>query len=348
MKSRPWSRETVYFDHATYFTALLKAVEDAKSSIDLETYIFELDQVGRELVARLVAASRRGVRVRLILDGVGTWLTHEKIRAALEGSRVEMRIHHPFSLFGFAFSQLNKRLHRKVLLVDRKVAFAGSFNITSVPNRDTGVRLEGGAIDAFLRAFETLWSGRFLPFRRSRSTPLRVRLNESKRLRRLCNRDLSRRIGAACRRIRITNAYFVPPFFLLRDLCHAGLRGVDVRMILPEKPDHRFMKWLSSAFYRTLLSSGVRVFEYRKTFLHAKSWIIDEWVMVGSTNLNHRSLIHDLEVDVVLGLKESKEALEQQFEIDCASSVELSPDTFRVGWLSRVLQWILLRFRFYA
>jgi len=210
------------------------------------------------------------------------------------------------------------------------------------------VRLEGGSVEAFVRAFETLWSGRVRPFRRLRGLPGLVRLNESKRLRRLCNRDLSRRIGAAASRIRITNAYFVPPFFLLRDLCHAGLRGVDVRILLPEKPDHLFMKWLSSAFYRTLLLSGVRVFEYRKTFLHAKSWIIDDWVMVGSTNLNHRSLVHDLEVDVVLCSRESKEALARQFELDCSGAKELAAGTFRVGLLAKIIQWVLLRFRFYA
>ena len=348
MKARPWSKEVVFFEPKNYFAELFTAVDTARFSIELETYIFETDLIGRALLERLRAAADRGVRVRLILDDVGTWFTQDKIREILSGSRVEIKIFHPFKILGIAISQFNQRLHRKVVILDRKTVFTGSFNITAQPNRDTGVSLEGGSVTEFLRAFDRLWSGRFKRGLGLRGVPTQVRLNESKRLRRLCNHDLSRRIQSAKKRIWITNAYFVPPFFLLRDLCQAGLRGVDVRMILPEKPDHRYMKWLSEAFYKTLLLSGVRIFEYHKAFLHAKSWSIDDWAMVGSTNLNHRSLIHDLEVDVVLTGKESKTLLEKQFSLDLDHSIELTVSTFKVGRVSRIIQWVLLRFRFYA
>jgi cardiolipin synthase len=348
MKVRPWSREVVYFDSKSYFSDLFSFIDSARSSIEIETYIFELDEVGNELFHRLQKATDRGVRVRVILDGVGTWFTQGKIGQSLKKARVEVKIFHPFKIFGIALSQFNKRLHRKVVILDRKIVFTGSFNITAQPNRDTGVRLEGGGVLDFSNAFDRLWGRRFRRGEESRGVPIQVRLNESKRLRRLCNHDLSRRIHSAESRVWITNAYFVPPFFLLRDLCEAGLRGRDVRLILPGKPDHRYMKWLSQAFYRTLLLSGVRIFEYQKIFLHAKTWIIDEWVMVGSTNLNHRSLIHDLEVDVVLNSVDSKSALEKQFAKDLEDSTELSEATFEVGIGARVLHWVLLRFRFYA
>ena len=348
MKTRPWSKEVVFFDSHHYFADLFLAVDTARSSIELETYIFEMDSIGRELLARLKSASDRGVRVRMILDGVGTWFTQGKITESLSGSKIDLKIYHPFYFFGMAVSQFNKRLHRKVILIDRKIVFTGSFNITSEPNRDSGVRLEGGDLLAFSHAFERLWSGRFEVESKIRGLPNQVRLNESKRLRRLCNQELSRRMHLARGRIWITNAYFVPPFFLLRDLCEAGLRGVDTRLILPEKPDHLYMKWLSEAFFKTLLLSGVRIFEYRKSFLHAKTWVIDEWRVIGSTNLNHRSLMHDLEVDVVLTGVDAKLSLESQFLKDLEDSVELNASTFKVGMISKLIQWMLLRLRFYT
>ncbi len=353
MKPPAWSDEHVYFDPGPYFQDLFRAIDQARVTIDLESYIFELDPVGYEMIERLKGASGRGVKVRVILDGVGSWLTHEAIAEAWKNTRIELKIYHPFSFLGLAFSQVNKRLHRKVIQIDRKIVFTGSFNITAKPNRDTGVRLAGGDQESFAQAFERIWSTRFKTFgragrtRRSRRVPLRVRLNETKRLRRICNHDLSRRILSAKKRVWVTNAYFVPPFFLLRALCHAGLSGVDVRLILPERSDHLFMKWVALAFYRTLLLSGVRILEFQKTFLHAKTWIIDDWVMVGSTNLNYRSLVHDLEVDVVLGSEHSRIALEEQFETDSFDAVELDPMTFRLGWFSRFLQWVVLRFRFF-
>jgi cardiolipin synthase len=128
----------------------------------------------------------------------------------------------------------------------------------------------------------------------------------------------------------------------------AALRGVEVKLILPAKSDHLYMKWMSEAFYRTLLLSGVRIFEYEDSFLHAKTLMIDDWVTVGSTNLNHRSLIHDLEVDVVLFKAASRNTLELQFEKDLKKSHEMKVDTFRISRFSRLIQWILSFFRFYV
>jgi cardiolipin synthase len=149
-------------------------------------------------------------------------------------------------------------------------------------------------------------------------------------------------------RIWVTNAYFVPPVFLLRALCQAGLRGLDVCLLLPAHPDHVYMKWMSEAFYRTLLLSGVRVFEFGESFLHSKTLIIDDWVMVGSTNLNHRSLVHDLEMDVVLHQKSSHEVLETQFSRDLLASRELDLKSIHFSLASRFIQWLLHFFRFYA
>ncbi len=347
MKSRSWVEEKIYFKHEEYFGDLMSSIREARHSIELESYIFELDQTGQAVIQALIEAATRGVRVRVVVDGMGTWFTQNELENAFHGSRVQFRVYHPFSFFGIGYSHVNKRLHRKLWIFDHETVFTGSFNITAEPTRDTGVRLKGGPIGLLADAFERVW-GKHTANLPHKTRMGWVRLNENKKMRRSNHQDLVRRIREARTRIWITNAYFVPPFFLLRALCRAGLQGLDVRLLLPARPDHLFMKWMGEAFYQTLLLSGVRVFEFEESFLHAKTILIDEWAMVGSTNLNHRSLVHDLEVDVVLHQSSSKERLESQFEQDLAKSCELEYRRLKFSRFSRLVQWVLHFFRFYA
>jgi len=148
-----------------------------------------------------------------------------------------------------------------------------------------------------------------------------VRLNRTLRLRRKLYRDLLWRIGAARERIWLTNAYFVPKGRLLRALMAAARRGVDVRLLIPERCDHAVMYWIAASFYGLLLRAGVQIHEYQPAMLHAKTALIDGWATVGSTNLNHRSLMHDLEADVVLALPASLDALATAFRDDCTQAI---------------------------
>jgi cardiolipin synthase len=350
MKREAWSQEVVFFNKEGYFSELLQTLPLARHSIELEVYIFEFDRLGREVLDALLAATKRGVRVRVVVDGLGSFFWIKAIRERLQGSRVELRVFHPFSVLGKAFAQVNRRLHRKVCLIDHQIAFVGSFNISDRAHRDTGVRLMGPPLRTLWEAFEFLWQKRF-PFTRRKVQGLGlVRLNETKRMRRNCNHDLTRRIREAKDRIWITNAYFVPPFFLLKALCLVALTGVEVKLLVPAKSDHLYMKWLTETYYQTLILSGIRVFEYQGLFLHAKSILIDHsFCMVGSTNLNHRSLIYDLEVDVVLSQPLTQKTFESQFQLDLENSKEITHDDLgKTNIFVRLIQWILRFFRFWA
>jgi cardiolipin synthase len=346
--------EQLFFNGQTYFDALIADLENAQQSIEIEAYIFDLDHLGKKIIQTLEEASNRGVKVRILVDGAGTHQWGGSLIKHLERSGVETRIFHPFPwrLWQWSHSRvsvpsilkaiylllkINSRNHRKVCIIDNNKVYIGSFNISqkhlnAVDKgkswRDTGVCLKNVNIDDLQQAFDAAWN--HIPvqerikqfFRHIYTNPI-IRLNNTRHRRRILYKDLLSRIKKSTKRIWITNAYFVPDNFLLKKLKDAAKSGVDVRILLPRKSDVTFMPWASKAFYESLLKSGIRIFEYRPSMLHAKTLILDNWMLIGSSNLNHRSLLHDLEVDVNLRQKESKNNLEKQFLLDLQEANEI-------------------------
>jgi cardiolipin synthase len=159
-------------------------------------------------------------------------------------------------------------------------------------------------------------------------------LNNTARKRRAVHRDLLRRLSRCRRRVWITSAYFVPPPLLLRALRHAARRNVDVRILVPGRSDIFFMPLAMAGFYKSLLKNGARIFEYGRSILHAKTMILDDSVIVGSTNLNHRSMIHDLEIDVSIQTTEARHRVEEDFLVDLANAAEITMQELaeRAAW----------------
>ena len=198
-------------------------------------------------------------------------------------------------------------------------------------------------------AFNALWQRRRLALaaarilRRAPASGSFVRLNMRRSQRRDNYLDLLVMTLGAERRIWIENAYFVPDGSLVRVLRTAAEAGVDVRIVVPAVSDIFFIPWVTSAFHVGLLQAGVRIFEYTGSMMHAKTMLIDDWGLVGSSNLNHRSLFHDLEADVVLGSADAARSLEEQFEKDCAASREVTLLNWRERpWMERFLGRLLL------
>lgn len=347
-------REQIFFDSDQYFKSLLDDINLAREMIDLETYIFSLDRIGTKVIKALIEAAKRKVEVRVLVDGAGTPTWNNHLIDQLEAAGAQTRVFHPFPWHLWQWSRskvkvpsllkavylllkINSRNHRKVCIIDKKIIYAGSFNIcqqhlsTNQSGdgwRDTGIRLQNINIHDLNLAFESTWN--HVPiqervqqfFKHIRTNPV-IRLNNTWYRRRILHKNLLRRIKNSKKRIWITNAYFVPDTFLLKRLRDAAKNGIDVRILLPNKSDVAFMPWASTAFYFSLLKSGVRIFEYLPNILHAKTLIIDDWMTIGSSNLNHRSLLHDLEVDVNIRLPQSKQALEEQFLLDLKSAKEI-------------------------
>lgn len=359
----PNINQIIFSNGNQYFKALLADIHTAQKTIDLETYIFNHDTMGTKVADALIEAKKRGVEVRVLVDGAGSPTWGRSLTRKLEKAGVQTRIFHPFPWRLWHWSRchvkkpfilkaiylllkVNKRNHRKVCIIDHRIVYIGSFNISKVHLdkesggdnwRDTAVRLSSINLRKLIAAFNAAWLHQQVHEKRYsnrtfQSNPV-IRLNNTRQKRRYFYKNLLNKIKKCKTRIWMTNAYFVPDNFLLRDIIDAAHRGIDVRILLPRKSDIFFMPWASSAFYRSLLKNGVRVFEYIPSMLHTKNLIIDDWVLVGSSNLNHRSLLHDLEVDVNICVPEAKKHIEQQFLEDLQNSQEIK----LVHWYKRPL-----------
>ena len=361
--------EKIFFTSDDYFYQLLADISAAKESIELESYIFDLDALGKKLIHALTNAARSGITVSVLVDGAGTPGWGGPFIKELEQVGAKTRIFHPFPWRLWQWSRshvrmpsllkaiylllkINSRNHRKVCIIDKKIAYIGSFNISEKKWRDTGIRLSKIDLQPLLQAFEASWRGLKIQerirysFHYVRSNPI-TRINNTWYRRRILYKNLLKLIKKCTKKIWITNAYFVPDNFLLRRLIEAAKSKIDVRILLPQKSDIRFMPWASQTFYAQLLKAGVRVFEYLPSILHAKTLILDDWMSIGSSNLNYRSLLHDLEVDVNIRLPKSKKALEKQFLLDLKDAKEIYlPNWQKRPWHQRVIGWILLYLKY--
>lgn len=368
------NKETIFLNGSDYFAALLQDITTARKSIDLETYIFNNDSLGQMVVDTLVQAAQRGVKVRILVDGAGCPGWGTQLMKKVEAAGIETRVFHPFPWrlwqwsraftrssrwirFLYFIFKINTRNHRKTCLIDKKIVYVGSVNISKCHLskeeggddwRDTGIRLLKVNTTDLQNAFLAAWNHTPMQerihglFEQINKNPT-FRLNNTRHRRRVLYKNLLRRLSRCKKRVWITNAYFVPDNFLLKKLIDLANTGVDVRILLPQKSDVLIMPWASCAFYQRLLKSGVRIFEYLPSMLHAKSLILDDWFILGSSNLNHRSLLHDLEIDVTIQSPQIKHILEQQFLTDLEQANEIKlVDWSKIPLLKKFIGRVLL------
>lgn len=372
-------KETILINGA-YFKALLTDISAAKTSIDLSTFIFNTDSLGSQVAIALSKASERGVKVRLLIDGMGARLTNMDLIDMMRKAGVDVRFFHPLpwrlwqvtqaahvptsfiKKILYLFAKINSRNHRKLCVIDREIIYISSANIDKCHLqkeddgagwRDTSVRITGVDTSYLEYAYERAWQ-RFsinerLAMRfRNNGAPSVFHFNFTRGQRRRNYKQLLLRIAQSQKRIWITNAYFVPDSFLLQALIDASQRKVDVRILLPGATDVITSSLLTSTFYESLLKKGVSIYEYLRSVLHAKILIIDDWYSIGSSNLNYRSMKHDLEADVTIQSLEAKKILEQQFLIDLKESRQIDLTYLKKNsWLKSFFGRMLLFVRYW-
>ncbi len=357
--------EKLYFNSDTFFTDLFESIAQAQYSVDLESYIYEDDEFGDELDHILLAAVRRGIHVRILVDGLGARVWIGKKAPQLIKQGVQIRVWRPIIWAKFTwgfFAYLNRRKHRKSCVIDKNLAYVGSQNISKIHLqrfsgdqawRDTGIAIRGAGIDGLNKTFDEVWH---LSHNFNQLTG-RVRLRTPKAFaqnlilltthfsRRRPKHEVILRIQKAENRILITNAYLTPPRRLLFALLEARARGVDIRLLLPSVSDLLFMKWIATSYYYILLKSGIQIYEYKQSFLHAKTIIVDDWAIVGSSNFNTRSFSRDMELDIVLSSSHLRQELAMQFAEDLKYAREIRLEDLTVltmsRWLGRIFAHVL-------
>ena len=319
---------------ATY-EAMFAAIRAAKDHINLETYIFEDDESGQDFSALLLQRQAAGVQVNVIRDSVGTLLTPEPFFDRLREGGIEVLEFNPVNpLKGNKGEwRLNRRDHRRQLIVDGRIAFTGGVNISDTYSRapsrtvaskdreppadpaegwrDTHVQIEGPVVAEFQKLFMDTWA-------RQRGEPLaernyfpELKTQGDEVVRAISSTPddpesqiyltLMSAITHAESRIYLTVAYFAPDPQLLTALEEAVRRGVDVKLLLPSFSDSGAVFHLGRSFYKELLEDGVKIYELRGAMMHAKTASIDGvWSTIGSTNLDWRSFLHNDEINAVI------------------------------------------------
>ena len=353
--------ETVYIDGDDFFNSLKNSLINAKSSIHLETYIFEQDQTGLTILNLLADAVRRGVRVQLLLDGLGsaTWTFADASVWRQKG--IELKFFHalpwqkhPSSIWRLltlkkitiGFFKLNRRNHRKICLIDGSLVFVSSMNISDrhLPSirgdlawRDVGVKIKNASNKNYFVDAQDTWN-----FSQQHHGHHWRKISKQKKQE---YKFLLKSISHAKNRIWITNPYFVPDFRLTRAICRSAKNGVDVKILLPNRSDIFGLKFATESFYHALLAFKVEIYEFGPTMLHAKILIVDDWVSVGSFNLDFRSIFYNLETSAILSEFSNIEIIEKQFAEDIKTSTKIELHSWKErSWMHRGLEKFFLLF----
>jgi cardiolipin synthase A/B len=344
---RPGNRFELLVDGARFFPRMLEAVEWARRQVLLEIYLFESGAVATRFIGAFVRAAGRGVTVKLLLDDFGALKLAREDRERLAAAGVDVLFYNPLRFRKHLRNMF--RDHRKVLVVDGEVAFVSGAGIadefdppekTERGWRETAVRVHGPVVADWQDLFVRAW-GRCAPkpFDPPAAAPpaapdgLRGRVAVTTALTiQDIKRSLYNRVRHAQTHVWISTAYFVPSRKVRRALRQAARRGVDVRLLLPGPyTDHPTVRQAGRRFYGRLLRAGVRIFEYQPRFLHAKTVLCDDWVSLGSSNLDRWNLRWNLEANQEVDAAVFADAVRAMFERDFGDSAECC----YANWLRR-------------
>jgi cardiolipin synthase A/B len=324
------------------FEAMLEAIRNATHHIHLEYYILEDDKTGNRLKDLLIEKSKEGVRVRIIIDDVGSWGLGKKYISELQDNGVEI-----YSFMEVRFprltSRVNFRNHRKILIVDGNIGFTGGINIADRylegikdigPWRDIHLQIEGDAVgslqavflaDWYFVIFENLSGKKYFPAPSNKQgIPVQISASGPDSDWASINQAFFAAISGAVSKVYIATPYLMPPIHIIEALKTAALSNVDVRIVIPEKSDAVISRWSSFSYIEELLEAGVRIFFYQNGFIHSKYIIVDDiFSTIGTSNLDFRSLETNFEVNAFIYDEEFTSRLENIFLADIKNSREI-------------------------
>lgn len=354
------------FDGPQTMAAMMKAIAAAKDHINLETYIFDQDDLGLRFAELLMEKQRAGVQVNIIYDSIGAIGTPNDFFEKMRATGINLTEFNPVNpLKKFGLWRLNNRDHRKILIVDGKVAFTGGINISKDYSRsslfrskrksdsgfgwrDTHIQIEGPAVASLQWLFLDTWASQntselperryFPPLAKAGNRIIRVIASKPDG-----NYEIYKAYALAMqdakKSVHITVAYFAPDIQIVEALEQAARHGVEVKLVFPSLSDAGLVFHAGRSFYSELLDAGVKIYQLQESVLHAKTAVIDgAWSTVGSANLDIRSFVHNTEINVIVLGEDFGGMMESAFREDLNNSVEITKQEWEQRPLSEHLK----------
>jgi cardiolipin synthase len=356
------NKVTLLADGQATYAAMFKAIHNAKDHINLESYIIEDDETGRKFTDLLLQKQATGAQVNLIYDSVGSMNTPASFFQRLRDGGIQVVGFNPTN-------PLTARDHRKIFIVDGKVAIIGGINISEVYSssplkrkqnekapirwRDTDIQIEGPAVAEFQKLFLDTWlkqKGRklsernyFPKLKEEGNALVRVVGSIPGQTNRIPFIMYVSAIAFAEYSIHMTNSYFIPDDQIAKSLTDAAERGVDIKIILPGITDSQLALYAQRYYYSELLKSGVKLYEHSTSLLHAKTAVVDKvWSTVGSTNMDYLSLLDNDEVNAVILSHDFAVEMENMFVRDLANSRQIQWDEWEKRPLfQKIREWFV-------
>ena len=339
----------VYFNGEDKFAQLIEDIKNAKKYIHVEYYIFRNDMLGKSIIKELTKKAEQGLEVRLLVDSMGSYKLTKK------GLKKYMKAGGKFSIFFPGIlphinTRINYRNHRKIVVIDGKYGYVGGYNvgieyISKDPEvgfwRDTHARIEGEAVKDLNERFLLDWcyaseeviedydkyNNEFND--EVGDVGIQIVTSGPDHKEEYIKNTYIKLINNAKKNVYLETPYFVPDVPILEALRISALSGVDVRIIIPGKPDHFFMQWASSSYIGELLEAGIKVYFYDKGFIHAKTIAVDGTVVsIGTANMDIRSFKLNFEVNAFIYDDRAAKLCEIQFMKDIKDSYEITRDIY--------------------
>ena len=339
----------IFHDGVDKFEHLIQDIERARDHIHIQYYIFKLDQLGQRIYRALVKKAKQGVKVRVLYDEMGSRTTKRRHFKELVDAGGEVEIFFP-SILPLINPRLNYRNHRKIVVIDGKIGFIGGFNVGDEYLglkdrfgywRDTHLRIEGSAVHPLQTRFILDWNqattahtihyaNRYFPIipRKGAVSMQIVSSGPDSEWEQIKNGYL-KMISMAKRYIYIQSPYFIPDQSFMDTIRIACLSGIDVRIMIPNKPDHMFVYWATFSYVGQLLEAGAKIFHYERGFIHAKMIVVDDEVStVGTANIDLRSFRLNFEVNAFIYDRKVSHHLAELFERDILDCSELTVELY--------------------
>ncbi len=358
-------KQEVHRFGSTLYPEMLEDIDKAKNEIFLEYYIVKWDRIGKEFFRGLCRAAERGVEVKVIIDGFGSWNFPERAKKKMRDLGVELIHYNPVKLYKGIWKWI-LRDHRKIMVVDGKKAYIGGMNIdrkhlkpceqTDTPRnqviKDTHLEVEGKNTvvqirNEFAKSWNAMKKEKELEIMDVKPEKTKI-LGGNIKTEDSILKEYVKKIRKADKSIKLVHSYFVPQKIVRRSLYDAVDRGVDVELITPAYfSEVRIARHATKNLYGELIGNGVEVYEYIDSFLHSKTCLIDDsWMTVGSMNLDFQGVLTNREINLFTENKESVNKMKKGFEEDLEKSVKITKKHLEErNWLENQLNQFFYSFR---